>query len=588
MTAVRLILAAALASLLALAPLPPAAGDEPAPAAKTPARDDIFPLGAVKPGLRGYGLTVKAGTRIERFEVEVIDIIRNYLVKQDVILVKCLGEAFEDHQVAQGMSGSPVFFDGRCAGALSYTWAWAKHPLAGITPIEEMLAVGARPLEGRATGMDPPSPLRRASTQDGTALRPIGTPLAVAGFSPAGRVRLQEAFAGQGFHVCNGGTTAGGPGSGAGWVNLDAPMEPGSALVVDLMRGDYNISAMGTCTFVDGDKVYGFGHPFSSLGETLLPMSVGYVYTIVASREIAFKVGGSIRQVGAIIQDRPAGIVGVMGQAAPMIPVHVTFRNAVTQRKETFSFEVTPNRVYFTQLVVAAMRDAFERAETTLGSNTKHYRMTVKIEGMDAWSYEDVIAGFDGGFQRQLIGLLDRPLNHNSQRVEFESFDLDVEVEHRDRRAFLRTAVASKDEVRPGETVRLTLGFERKDGGERFTETMDVTVPTDAPAGDYALQLIGGDYVPPDVATPVDIADYPKVYAAFYRSTEIVAMLPTGRVDLDYEGRLLRDLPLSSLPRIVRAPGGTEAKLRPVTEKVRKDVPFVVAGSQKITLRVVR
>jgi len=572
-----------------LGPAPAAADDGPAPVAVKP-REDIFPLSSVRPGLRGYGLTVMQGTKIERFEVEVIDVIENHLVKQDVILVKCLGPAFEDHQIAQGMSGSPIYFDGKIAGALAYTWAWAKHALGGITPIETMLAEGARKLEGRATGMQPPTRLRRGEAD--VAARPdemrrIGTPLAVAGFSRATRRELEAEFAPQGFTVCGGGA-AGRPAKAARWANLDARLEPGAAIVVDLMRGDYNASALGTCTFVDGDTVYGFGHDFNLLGETLLPMSVGYVYTVVASREISFKLGSSIRQLGAIVQDRPSCIVGHMGQPARMVPVTAHFTNAVTKREESFAFEVTPNTVFFTQLTTFALKESFARAETTLGQNTKRYTMTVKIKGMEPWSYEDVIAGFDGGFQRQLIGLLDRPLNHMTQRPEFESFHLEVEVEHRDRRAYLMSLTASAEEVRPGQTVTLKAGLETKDGGDQLEQTLEVRIPDDAPEGNYVVDVMGGDFVAADVATPRDIADFPRIYAAFYKSTELVAVLPTGRVDLDLDGNLLRDLPLSAVPRLVRGPGGTNTKLKPVTEKVRKPVPFVVAGSQKVTLRVVR
>jgi hypothetical protein len=583
MAARRLVSGLLLGALLGLAAAP-VEGEEGAPPPKVHA--DVFPLSAVRPGMKGHGLTVKAGTRIERFEVEVIDVMRNYLPKQDLILVRCLGEEFADHQIAQGMSGSPIYFDGRCAGALAYTWAWAKHAVGGVTPIEEMLAVGERPLEGRPTGLAPPTPLERTSG-DGAELRPIGTPVAVSGFSSAGRAALGSELDRLGFYV-SGGVGVGGPAAGAKWIDLDAPMAAGSALVADLVRGDYSISALGTCTYVDGDKVYGFGHPFSSLGETVIPMSVGYVYTIVASREIAFKLGGSIRPIGAIVQDRPAGIVGVMGQDAKMVPITVRFTNAVTGREERFRFEVTPNRIFFTIFTMACVRESFGRAETTLGPNTKRYRMTVKIEGMEPWSYEDIIAGFDGGFQRQLIGLLDRPLNHNSQRPAFESFDLDVTVEHRDRRAYVHTLTASADEVRPGQKVTLEVGLERKDGGELFGESLEVRIPSDAPVGDYRIAVVGGDNVQADVATPRDIADYPALYAAWFKATDLVALLPTSRVDLDVNGRLVRNVPLSSLPRLVRAPGGRGGRLRPVTEKVRRPVPYVVAGSATLTLRVVK
>ncbi len=586
---------AAVLLLTALLGLAPASADEQraddksaAPAGK-PA--EIFPLSSVRPGMKGHGLTVKQGTKIERFDVEVLDIMRNHLVKQDVILVKCLGEAFADHQIAQGMSGSPIYFDGKIAGALSYTWSGAKHAIGGVTPIETMLAEGDRKLEGSATGMLPATPLKRAASGTGggaSDLRPIGTPIAVGGFSLASRRALERELQPLGFTVCGGGVAAGKPAKGAAWVNLDAPMQPGSALVVDLLRGDYSAAALGTCTHVDGKKVFGFGHDFNLLGETLLPMSVGYVYTVLASRTMSFKLGSSIRQVGAIVQDRPSGITGHLGTPARMVPITARFRNAVTKREETFQFEVTPNRRFFSQLTIFALKESFARAEATLGPNTKRYTMTVKIKGMEPWSYDDVIGGFDGGFQRQLIGLLDRPLNHMTQRVEFESFHLDVEVEHRDRRAYVMSLTASTEEVRPGERVTLRAGLERKDGGERFERELDVRIPHDAPEGNYVITLVGGDFVPADVPTPKDIADYPKLYAGFFKSTELVAVLPTGRVDLDLNGRLLRDLPLSTLARLVRSPGGMSGKLKPVTEKVRLKVPFVVAGSKKVTLRVVR
>ena len=146
-----LVLAPLFLALLALGPATrsgraeDAPGAEPAPA--TPSDDARFlPLEAIKPGMRGYGMTVRHGTALERFEVEVIDIARNWLTKQDLILVRCLGDEFADHQIAQGMSGSPIWFDGKLAGALSYTFAWAKHAVGGVTPIHTMLAEGRRPV----------------------------------------------------------------------------------------------------------------------------------------------------------------------------------------------------------------------------------------------------------------------------------------------------------------------------------------------------------------------------------------------------------------------------------------------------------
>jgi hypothetical protein len=369
-------------------------------------------------------------------------------------------------------------------------------------------------------------------------------------------------------------------------VDGAARLEPGCALTVDLMRGDFTACALGTCTWVEGNRVFGFGHPFQTLGETAMPMSVGYVHAIMSSNELSFKLGGPLRPIGTLVQDRPSGITGYTDRPARMVPFDLTFRNPVTKREEAFRFEITPNSAMFQKLLIGAVQDAFARAEATLGPNTKRFRMGVKLEGMDAWSYEDVIGGFDGGFQRVLIGLVDKVMNHESQRATFEWVKLDVEVEHTDRRANIGAVTTDVEEVRRGQHVEVTVRLEPKEHGPVHVERVTVRIPADAPTGDWSFVVMPGDMVPADVANPVDVADLPRLYAAFYRPTEVIVVLPTGRVDLDFEGRLVRNVPLSSLPRLARSPGGLEGVLKPVTEKVRRDVPFVVTGQHFVTLRI--
>ncbi len=552
-----------------------------------------LPLDAITPGMRGHGETVRHGTRLDRFEVEVIDIARNWLAKQDVILVRCLGEEFADHQIAQGMSGSPIWFEGRLAGALSYTFAWAKHAIGAVTPIHDMLAESRRVEEGRPTGALPPTPLADPHRRRATSgpFRPIGTPLALGGFSDAGRERLLGELTNTGLLVVaapGGGVPVGGRPGLAGAAALEAPVVPGAAITVDLLRGDFSASALGTITAIDGDRVLAFGHEFGSYGEVLLPASVGYVFTTIASREISFKIGGPIREIGALVQDRPSGIVVDRTRKAPMVPVRATFRNAVTKREETFRFEVTPNLLFFQPLLQAALREAFTKAEGGIGPNTKRARMTVRLKGLDPWTYEDRIAGFDGGYQRMLMHLVDRPLTHPTQRPEFESFELDVDIEHTDRRAKIRHVTASRDEVRPGDAVTLTVVLEAVEPGAPIVERLDIVVPDDAPEGNYAIHVLGGDLVPADVAQPRDIADYPALYAAFHHATELCAVLPRAKVDVDLDGHLLRRLPLSSLPRLVRSPDAPRLNVRNSFSLVKRTIDVIVDDDFVVTLRVVR
>jgi hypothetical protein len=310
---------------------------------------------------------------------------------------------------------------------------------------------------------------------------------------------------------------------------------------------------------------------------------------VVASTNISFKIGTSVRPVGAIVQDRQSGVVGVLGRAAPMVPFDLSFENLGTGRKESFRVEVTSNRIYLQPILLLAVREAFGKAETTLGSNTKRFTMTLKVKGIaEPWIYEDAVAGFDAGLSRLLIGLVDRVMIHPRQRAEIESFRLQVGIEHVDRRATIESAVPLVEEVRPGEEVQVRVRLRKREGGEAAHETLVVRVPATAPDGPFAFEVMGGDLVPADVASPVDVADLPSLTAAFYRSTEVVAVVPTGRVDLDMDGRLVRDVPLSSLPRLVRSHEGQGVSLRPVTEKVRRDVPFVVEGNERVTVQVRR
>ena len=273
---------------------------------------------------------------------------------------------------------------------------------------------------------------------------------------------------------------------------------------------------------------------------------------------------------------------------APMVPVHVVFRNPVTKREEHFNFEVTPNTIYFQQMLQSALREAFTKAEGGIGPNTKRVRMTVKLKGMDPWTYEDSVAGFDGGYQRMLMHLVDRPLTHPRQRPEFERFDLEVEVEHTDRRAWIRSVVSSRDEVHPGETVQLTVQLEPQELGPLRTERLEIVVPDDAPEGNYVIMVLGGDNAPTDAPTPRDIRDLPALYATFDKTTELCALLPRAQVDVDLDGHMLRRLPLSSLPRLVRSPDAPALGVRDTFSLVKREVGYLIAGRERVTLRVVR
>ena len=239
-------------------------------------------------------------------------------------------------------------------------------------------------------------------------------------------------------------------------------------------------------------------------------------------------------------------------------------------------------------MLFLSLRELLGKAEGTMGVNTKKYTLSVQLKDVDAvWTYSDTITTFDTGMSRVLMGLVDRVLIHPTQRAEFEWVKLDVAIENSDRRCVIESATASKDEVRPGEKVEIIVRLRRRDGGEIFYERIGLQVPDDVEEGNFPVLVTGGDMIPAEVASPVDIVDIPTLYENFYKSTELIVLYGTGRVNLDMGGRLLRNIPLSALPRLARSNDNVGATIQPVTAKIRRDVDYVVDGQAIVSLRVV-
>src|SRR6202047_3877037 len=271
-------------------------------------------IGEVRPGMIGIGRTVFEGTRVEEFQVKILGVIENVIgTHRNLILARLEGGPLANTGVIAGMSGSPVYIDGRLIGAVSYALgSFSKEPIAGITPIEEMTAettpafrpasahlqidfpltpvslVGAfrkalnwnrpfadRPADAQLVGLTGIAGI--GGREVGTLLRPIATPLVMSGFDPDLADRLGAAFRDQGF------IPAGGPagGSRAGDMPFDGPMKPGDAIGVTFVDGDFLLGGTGTVTHIDGDRVYAFGHPLYNLGATEFPMTRAYVYTVL-------------------------------------------------------------------------------------------------------------------------------------------------------------------------------------------------------------------------------------------------------------------------------------------------------------------
>ena len=285
---------------------------------------ETIPVDQVQPGMQGYAYTIFAGDQVEKFDLEVIGVMPNFLgPKQSIILVQLKGPKVEHTGVVAGMSGSPVYINGRLAGALSLKLGiFTKEPIAGVTPIADVLAGSG--VSAASEGNPLPGPVSnelagRAGVQGGAELRSIETPLVFSGFQPATIQKFSSQLNGLGFVAAQGGTTPARPD--------DAKLAPGDMAGMVLVQGDVSINSACTVTAIQGDKVFLCGHPFLNLGNVQLPMARSRVLTTLSSDLASTKIVNAGGPIGTIVSDHLTAVTGRLGAAPAMIPMELNTKS---------------------------------------------------------------------------------------------------------------------------------------------------------------------------------------------------------------------------------------------------------------------
>ena len=362
-----------------------------------------FALEELRPGIKGIGKTVAKGTAIEEFHVEVLGVLHGEQNVSQLILVQVSGDVIDRMGgIASGMSGSPVYIDGKLLGAISYTFSLTDHRLGLVTPIEAMLEIldydrkqtAWRPPAGRWTWADagekerlvgdyPVEEIYIAWGNNGQDLvsydagrlfiTPAAAPLLVGGMGPRARKELADSLQPFGLE------TVAAAGSGAAVDAEDVRLEPGSALAVQLVTGDVQVTSLGTVTYVDGNQFVGFGHPFLNRGGVNLMAGTAYIYTTVNSLSMPFKLGAPIQTVGTITQDRGAGVGGHLGRLPDTIDLHVkvTDRNLGTTKE--LQAEIANEPGLLLSLVSSAALQGLDQGIDRIGPGT--LRIIFKITG---------------------------------------------------------------------------------------------------------------------------------------------------------------------------------------------------------------
>jgi hypothetical protein len=451
-----------------------------------------MPLADVKAGMRGIGKTVFHGNKVEDFDVEILGILENLGPKQSVILARLSGGPLEKTGVMQGMSGSPVYIDGKLVGAVALTFAFSKEPIAGIRPIREMLDV-ARPAPKSAQRAASRLPLlepihlltKPEDVLSGqTRLVDIATPLSFGGFTRAAVEHFAPQLRSLGLEPVQG-FSGGSPTEAFGDPKL---IQPGSMISVQLLSGDMSIGAEGTVTAVDGNSVFGFGHRFLSVGATEMPFARAEVITLLPNLSTSFKISAAREWMGAITQDRSVAIAGSLGKRAAMVPfaINVTDPGNPESRAMGYRMEMINDRVLAPLLLQIALYSAIDATERTLG--TASFKIRGRIEFDGSTPPIQLNNAYTGDFNVPLQASLGTaiPLAYVMQSgfdgLKLKGIQIDVESFDSKKQFQIEQVWASRRQARPGDTIELTTVL-AGDNGVETTRKVNYRVPVGAPAG---------------------------------------------------------------------------------------------------------
>jgi hypothetical protein len=467
---------------------------------------DIFPLSQVKPGMKGEGLTIFAGEQVEKFEFVVIGVMPNFLgPKESIILVQLVGPKVEHTGVVAGMSGSPVYIDGKLAGALSLKLGeFAKEPLAGITPIENILSLPATSAVSVAQGTSSsPEQFARNETQQqfeiptdwatrngipgGRFLTPIASPLVFSGFSSAAIREYSGAFAAYGMEAAQGGTAAPQPN--------DKDIHPGDMLSAVLLEGDMSINASCTVTAIVQGRVYVCGHPLFGFGSVQLPMARAHVLTTLSSDLDSTKIVNVGGTIGTFDNDRVTAVTGTMGEAPKLIPIDLAVVTPSGERHLTFRMISNP-KITPLLMGLASLNGLVQNSVYSEGT-TLHLTGGIDITGHPRVDLENWFAPTDAfipdgtSVAGAIQGVFQRIFANPYETAKIERVNLRLEAMPDRRQTTVEAAWPDKTEAAPGDTVKIKVQL-RPYRGAPVIKEVQVTIPPQAVRGSQ-MQVLASD-----------------------------------------------------------------------------------------------
>lgn len=444
------------------------------------AKEEFFSLRQVKPGMNGVGYTVFQGTKIEKFDVEVITVVNGVYGDQPLILVRLSGKLLEENGgLAAGMSGSPVYFKGKLAGSISYGFENADPMLAMVTPIQTMLELLPQRTAVNFNSM----------VYEGMGLIPVATPVMVSGMGQRGFELMSRAleshqlkpFFSPGFQKSS---KSGKPLS----------VRPGSAIAVQLVSGDYQASAIGTVTWTDKDHFLAFGHPFMNRGRADYNAFQAEVFQTVRSSVLSFKMGAATDPIGKIIEDRNVGILGKFGENPQMIDVIVAVKDLDRRLTHTSRFQVIDNEQIYPEVIIAGTTAAIDKGLNRVGQGSARVTVTLQLSpNQQTVVRRNFFFGNDIALSclREVKSLLTLVAGNEFIKVNLHAVKIDVDIEEKQSTARIVKLEPLASPVRPGSKTILNAEI-RTYRGTKVEIPFQVTIPSTLKPGKLLFTLRGG------------------------------------------------------------------------------------------------
>ncbi len=619
-------------------PLPPlslalAAMALTAAVAAAQVRPSTIDVDEIRPGMTGYGLTVFRGVTPERFPIEVIDVLHNFRPNQDMILIRTPHPVLNHARAVAGMSGSPIYIDGRLAGAYAYGWPFGLDPMAGVTPIANMLAEmarpvrsdafpGALPLRPRSAPPRAEAPSRRGARPNAASLaglppfslgaqpsgafdalrdharrlglgtlsegaRPVSTPLMLGGFTDEAARLLADELTPLGLLPLQGG----GAGS-ASAAEMPDHFVDGGTIAVQLVRGDMNMAGIGTVTHVGSDgRLVAFGHPMMGAGQLGFPTATARILHVLASRMRSFKIAEAGPPLGALIHDRQSAIVVDARLQAATIPLRVRIHGAPGAPKTEWNVEIVSHRLMTPAVTLAVLMNALKATAADRTEMSYRVESRVGVDGHGTIELTDrgvMSAGpLDAATLPRLktFGLINAVYGNPYERARVTSIEMDVHLDP--GREFLTIVGASipQQEVDPGSTLNVRLLLRAQDGRDVVRR-----VPLDIPAGAggeaITLMLQPGDAVQRIRPITADLDDLISTIESGYLATSLILSMRRPPRGLRFRGHVVDRLPGSALDAM-QMMNDTGADL-PFETRARVEVPLgqVLLGRAQLQFQV--